>query len=124
MYDGSYKPQDFLQVKSFLRNSWVEVPDRESESRIMRPRFVMTHPEKHANSDENETGRKKNETIRKATDDDERAEGGIEGDTRNEAADLGKGGHDDPRDQMRVGRFPVPASAIYVSNPFRNVLLL
>ncbi|KAI8291268.1 hypothetical protein K4K60_002561 [Colletotrichum sp. SAR11_57] len=34
--DGSH----FNQAKSFFKDSWIEVPDKASPSRIMRPRFV------------------------------------------------------------------------------------
>lgn len=77
MHDGRYTPQDFLQIKSFLRNSWVEVPDRTSKSRMMRPRFVMTDSVKDVDNGENETDKKGNETAREGTDDSIRKVGRV-----------------------------------------------
>ncbi|KAK1711763.1 hypothetical protein BDP67DRAFT_566638 [Colletotrichum lupini] len=42
MYDMESDASQFYQVKSFFRDSWVEVPDKISASRMMRPRFVET----------------------------------------------------------------------------------
>ncbi|KAF4436096.1 ankyrin [Fusarium acutatum] len=36
-----YRTRDYYKVKSFFRDSWVEVPDKESRSRMMRPRSVI-----------------------------------------------------------------------------------
>ncbi|KAF5570167.1 ankyrin [Fusarium phyllophilum] len=36
-----YRTRDYYEVRSFLRDSWVEVPDKESRSRMMRPRSVI-----------------------------------------------------------------------------------
>ncbi|KAK1953533.1 ankyrin [Colletotrichum sublineola] len=40
MYDEKRPPVHFNQVKSFFKGSWIEVPDKTSASRMMRPRFV------------------------------------------------------------------------------------
>ncbi|SPO05269.1 uncharacterized protein DNG_07956 [Cephalotrichum gorgonifer] len=46
--DGESKEKEFYEASSFLRDSWFEIPDRTSPSRIMRPRYVsnQTGPEK------------------------------------------------------------------------------
>ncbi|KAG5811660.1 hypothetical protein H9Q74_004545 [Fusarium xylarioides] len=36
-----YSTRDYYKVRSFFRDSWVEVPDKESRSRMMRPRSVI-----------------------------------------------------------------------------------
>ncbi|CZR43998.1 uncharacterized protein FPRO_13806 [Fusarium proliferatum ET1] len=36
-----YRTHDYHKVRSFFRDSWVEVPDTESRSRMMRPRSVI-----------------------------------------------------------------------------------
>lgn len=40
MKDGSRDVKDFRKLRSFFRDSWFEIPDRQSESRYMRPRVV------------------------------------------------------------------------------------
>jgi hypothetical protein len=35
-----YPPRDYYEIRSFFRDSWVEVPDRDSLSRTMRPLAV------------------------------------------------------------------------------------
>ncbi|KAF7527677.1 hypothetical protein G7054_g10415 [Neopestalotiopsis clavispora] len=40
MKDQEKSASDFNQAKSFFKNSWIQVPDKSSPSRIMRPRFV------------------------------------------------------------------------------------
>lgn len=39
--EGCYDASQFHQVRTFFKSSWVEVPDRESDSRMMRPRFAV-----------------------------------------------------------------------------------
>lgn len=41
MKNEGYNASQFRQVKAFLKASWVQVPDKTSESRIMRPRFAI-----------------------------------------------------------------------------------
>lgn len=41
-----YRTRDYYKVRSFFRDSWVEVPDKESRSRMMRPRSVIRPTEK------------------------------------------------------------------------------
>ncbi|KAF5720983.1 ankyrin [Fusarium mundagurra] len=36
-----YRTREYYEVRSFLRDSWVEVPDKVSRSRMMRPRSVI-----------------------------------------------------------------------------------
>lgn len=36
-----YRTHDYHKVRSFFRDSWVEVPDTESRSRMMRPQSVI-----------------------------------------------------------------------------------
>lgn len=38
--DNCYSSEEFQNVSSFFRDSWVEVPDRISDSRFMRPQYV------------------------------------------------------------------------------------
>lgn len=40
MYDEGHNADDFHRVSSFLRDTWFEIPDRTSASRIMRPQFI------------------------------------------------------------------------------------
>lgn len=41
MKDEKRKTPQYHEVRSFFRDSWVEIPDRTSLSRFMRPRTVM-----------------------------------------------------------------------------------
>ncbi|CAG9993960.1 unnamed protein product [Clonostachys byssicola] len=41
MIDEKKTADDYRMVNSFLRDTWFEIPDRESPSRIMRPQFVQ-----------------------------------------------------------------------------------
>ncbi|VUC29858.1 unnamed protein product [Clonostachys rosea] len=41
MIDDKKTADDFHKVNSFLRDTWFEIPDRESPSRTMRPQFVQ-----------------------------------------------------------------------------------
>ncbi|RBA22490.1 hypothetical protein FPRO05_00837 [Fusarium proliferatum] len=40
MYNENYCTPEYLEVRSFLRDSWIEVPDKTSRSRMMRPQYV------------------------------------------------------------------------------------
>lgn len=111
-----YDAHDFLQIKSFLANSWVELPDRTSASRILRPRFVMRsvdETDRKAGSDETpsslDQGTKYQKEIgEKDGEEDERLGGKA-------------GTHDEHTDQKRsesdAGKF-VNASAAYASKSF------
>lgn len=62
MKKEGYNASQFRQVKAFLNASWVEVPDKTSESRIMRPRFVTRDhvqevDDETSHIDENQTSR-------------------------------------------------------------------
>ncbi|KAF4462854.1 ankyrin unc44 [Fusarium albosuccineum] len=46
MKDGNYETSQYQEVRSFFQDSWVEVPDRTSASRIMRPRAVERRQER------------------------------------------------------------------------------
>ena len=46
MKDERYDNQTYYEVSSFFRDSWVEMPDGKSESRMMRPRAVVRDEEK------------------------------------------------------------------------------
>jgi hypothetical protein len=46
MKDENYDNQTYYEVSSFFRDSWVEMPDGKSESRMMRPRAVVRDEEK------------------------------------------------------------------------------
>ncbi|CAH0054474.1 unnamed protein product [Clonostachys solani] len=52
MKDHDCDPTEYRSVRGFLKDSWVEVPDRESSSRMMRPRFIERDP---GNASENTT---------------------------------------------------------------------
>lgn len=54
MKKEGYSSSQFRQVKAFLKASWVEVPDKTSESRIMRPRFATRD---HIQEADDETSR-------------------------------------------------------------------
>ncbi|KAF5565383.1 het-6-heterokaryon incompatibility [Fusarium napiforme] len=41
MSHDRYPTRDYYKVRSFFRDSWVEVPDKEARSRMMRPRSVI-----------------------------------------------------------------------------------
>ncbi|KAF5009198.1 hypothetical protein FDECE_4563 [Fusarium decemcellulare] len=45
---SDYEDDEFEELASFLRASWVEIPDRTSASRYMRPRFVERRRERDA----------------------------------------------------------------------------
>ncbi|KAF5492027.1 Ankyrin-3 [Colletotrichum siamense] len=56
MYDEKQDASRFNQAKSFFKDSWIEVPDSFSASRIMRPRFVSRDTiSRDRKSDESET---------------------------------------------------------------------
>ncbi|KAG5792174.1 hypothetical protein H9Q69_008763 [Fusarium xylarioides] len=40
MFDERFCTPEYSEVRSFLRDSWIEVPDKESRSRMMRPQYV------------------------------------------------------------------------------------
>ncbi|KAK1716731.1 uncharacterized protein BDZ83DRAFT_734000 [Colletotrichum acutatum] len=44
--DENCCPRHYYEAKSFFQDSWLEVPDRVSESRMMRPRTVLRRAEK------------------------------------------------------------------------------
>lgn len=46
MKDEEYDNQTYYEVSSFFRDSWVEMPDGKSESRMMRPRALARDEEK------------------------------------------------------------------------------
>lgn len=46
MSHKGYRNREYYEVRSFFRDSWVEVPDKESRSRMMRPRSV-TRPKEN-----------------------------------------------------------------------------
>ncbi|EWY84207.1 hypothetical protein FOYG_13970 [Fusarium oxysporum NRRL 32931] len=46
MSHEGYRTREYYEVRSFFRDSWVEVPDKESRSRMMRPRSV-TRPKEN-----------------------------------------------------------------------------
>lgn len=39
--EGCYDASQFHQVRAFFKASWIEVPDKDSDSRMMRPRFAV-----------------------------------------------------------------------------------
>lgn len=45
--DDSFTEQDYKEASSFLWDSWFEIPDTTSASRIMRPRCVSWKPNKY-----------------------------------------------------------------------------
>ncbi|KAH6880036.1 hypothetical protein B0T10DRAFT_519632 [Thelonectria olida] len=45
MKDEGCNEEQFHEVNSFFRDSWVEIPDSTSASRTMRPRYVMRDPD-------------------------------------------------------------------------------
>ncbi|KAJ9415867.1 hypothetical protein QL093DRAFT_2428078 [Fusarium oxysporum] len=45
MSHEGYRTREYYEVRSFFRDSWVEVPDKESRSRMMRPRSVTSPKE-------------------------------------------------------------------------------
>ncbi|KAF4943187.1 hypothetical protein FGADI_13572 [Fusarium gaditjirri] len=51
MYNENYPNRDYSEVRSFFRDSWVEVPDGTSSSRMMRPQFVLRLPKTTTNID-------------------------------------------------------------------------
>lgn len=123
-----YNAHDFLQIKSFLANSWVEVPDRTSASRILRPRFVMRSAVKP-------TYHKKDDSEREAVPENipEKSEQGTEGRKETEEKDGEKdmrlgvewGRHDEHAEQMhkspRDARNFIIATAAYVSKPLPSL---
>ncbi|KAF5671259.1 ankyrin unc44 [Fusarium heterosporum] len=60
MLDEGYDPSDYRECRSFFRDSWVEVPDRKSLSRFMRPRRVSmnTTPRKDRKNDSDDPEKK------------------------------------------------------------------
>lgn len=128
MADGrdNYNAHDFLQVKSFLANSWVEVPDRTSASRVLRSRFVMRGAVSGTDHHTSESERKAvpnniPESSKQGTKEQEETE---EKDDGEEDKRLdGKGGrHNENAEQMkkrqRDAGESIIASAAYASNPF------
>ncbi|KAG6368369.1 hypothetical protein INS49_002574 [Diaporthe citri] len=56
MKKEGYNAGQFRQVKAFLKASWVQVPDKTSESRIMRPRFAIKDHVPEADDETNQIG--------------------------------------------------------------------
>lgn len=106
MKDTGCKTAKYNQLRSFFRDSWTEVPDRESPSRIMRPRTVFMKQgsgngencDKEGNTQEKRA--KKSDKSRKP-----KEERDVEG--RDNKPDSGK-----PRSKTTTP----DASAIYVSH--------
>ncbi|KAF5602833.1 ankyrin unc44 [Fusarium subglutinans] len=116
-----YRTRDYYQVRSFFRDSWVEVPDKESRSRMMRPRSVIRPEEKSTDVQSREEEATESPTLIE-TDKDEDGSRGSEAtesetrldDSRSEDQRI----YDDW--DSKPGQLPknphefVPASAIYV----------
>lgn len=56
MKNEGYSASQFRQVKAFLKASWVQVPDKTSESRIMRPRFAIKDHVPEAGNEPSQVG--------------------------------------------------------------------
>lgn len=118
MKDHEYDPTEYRSVRGFLKDSWVEVPDRESFSRMMRPRFVERERSKASeNTVEGDAASKADTTEGNAT---SKAEAGSmnansEHDASEHDADIvTKGKHQKAFDVDANSDF-VAASATYVS---------
>lgn len=129
MKDEKYDVSQFRQVKSFFRDSWVEVPDRISESRIMRPRFVMRDPEKDADEEEDKTDKKEASSSMTKKGDSKRNEKGKGGKERTgkEQVDGEEEKPGETKEEMKQegekkAQDFIAASAIYVSKHFSSFL--
>ncbi|KAF5491319.1 Ankyrin-3 [Colletotrichum fructicola] len=65
MKDENRKTSEYNQLQSFFRDSWTEVPDRETPSRIMRPRTAFTRQNSGTDENRDKDGKTK-ERLKKA----------------------------------------------------------
>jgi hypothetical protein len=61
MNDEKLEPRQYHKLKSFFRDSWVQVPDRTSPSRSMRPRTVVMRQENEAGGKHDTTKKEEGE---------------------------------------------------------------
>lgn len=123
MRDENQPVTHFNQAKSFFKDSWIEVPDKVSPSRVMRPRFLSR------NTKDDETQTKDADEIPER-DSDDHGEGGQKGGSKDakkahgsdwkESTDLKR---TEDQDYRGTSASSVALTAIYVSIcPFSNFL--
>ncbi|EQB56523.1 hypothetical protein CGLO_03466 [Colletotrichum gloeosporioides Cg-14] len=92
MKDGKQHASHFNQAKSFFKDSWIQVPDKVSVSRIMRPRYVSRDAiSRNTTDDGTQTEDTDNLSKRKFSDKEgeEAEEGGMD-DAKEEGVSTGK----------------------------------
>jgi DNA mismatch repair ATPase MutL len=125
MYFEKHTAHIFNQINSFLRDSWFEIPDRTSPSRIMRPQFIK---------------RTQNGQLRTSSDRDQHKSNGyqaskhVQGEKKENAAKTDEGESDEKNNgskkETREGKQTeyskqddfINASALYVRPQFSYVL--
>ncbi|TVY68341.1 Ankyrin-3 [Fusarium oxysporum f. sp. cubense] len=127
-YEG-YLAREYYEVRSFFRDSWVEVPDKESRSRMMRPRSVTRASEKTNDGKSGESASSDlGKDIEREKVNAEREREGVEQKNENntkqaQAAAAGSlkdkqkvydDWNSDSRDTVKRSHGFVPASAIYM----------
>ncbi|KAF5529067.1 ankyrin [Fusarium mexicanum] len=116
-----YRTRDYYKVRSFFRDSWVEVPDKESRSRMMRPRSVIRPKEKSADVQSKEEEATESTTLTE-TDKDEDGSRGSEAtesetkleDSKTEDQRIYNDWDSKPDQLPKKPHEFVPASAIYM----------
>lgn len=66
MKDDKKIPKEFNEAKSFFKDSWIQVPDKVSPSRIMRPRCVWRNATENGAPSEDTNA--KSSAVQKPTD--------------------------------------------------------
>ncbi|KAF5664852.1 ankyrin [Fusarium circinatum] len=109
------------KIMSFFRDSWVEVPDKESRSRMMRPRSVIRPKEKPADVQSKEEEATESTTLTETDKDEDGSKGSeatesetILDDSRTEDQRIYDDWDSKPDQLPKKPHKFVPASAIYM----------
>ncbi|KAI3554490.1 hypothetical protein CABS03_07752 [Colletotrichum abscissum] len=65
MKDEKCGPRQYYEAKSFFQDSWLEVPDEKSDSRIVRPKAVLRQSDKAEDRNQEQYGEKNNQVTKK-----------------------------------------------------------
>ncbi|KAF5962343.1 Het6 heterokaryon incompatibility protein [Fusarium bulbicola] len=116
-----YRTRDYYKVMSFFRDSWVEVPDKESRSRMMRPRSVIRPKEKSADVQSKEEEPTESTTLTETDKDEDGSKGSeatesetIHDDSRTEDQRIYDDWDSKPDQLPKKPHEFVPTSAIYM----------
>ncbi|KAL3595567.1 hypothetical protein FPOAC2_09910 [Fusarium poae] len=65
---SDYSDKKFQELASFLRTTWVQIPDKSTSSRFMRPQYVENKSESHEHNSEECKELKTNDALSKRSD--------------------------------------------------------